>query len=134
MDKQETFEELKKRGIAKAVVSYSGGNDEGGADSIDYYSEDDAKLDLEIRRTFVRGKREQRDGEWVFVPDRALTEQEQAANELVEALEKPVYDQYGCFAGDYYVTGVVTWDGGVGRVVLEGNETVDHYEEVEVEF
>jgi hypothetical protein len=37
MTRDEAFEELERRGVTRAVVNYSGGNDEGGVDSIYLY-------------------------------------------------------------------------------------------------
>jgi hypothetical protein len=79
------FAELERDGVRQAVVSFSGGNDEGGADEI----------------TFLRGGGEPATNELMWTDGR---------EDFAEALSAPIYDQIGTFAGAFIVHGTVTWD------------------------
>ena len=49
----------------------------------------------------------------------------EGAQELAEALSRPVYDEYGGFAGDFEVEGRVIWDVSRGTISMEGSETLE---------
>lgn len=86
MNKSTTFRLLRQRNILNAVVSYSGGNDEGEISDIECTLSTGEKIDLPT----WRGKPEDQ--------------------ELVDLLSEPVFDRYGSFAGDFSCYGKVTWD------------------------
>ena len=46
----------------------------------------------------------------------------EGAHRLAEALSRPVYDEYGGFAGEFEVEGRVVWDVSKGTVGMEGFE------------
>ncbi len=62
-----------------------------------------------------------------------LTEEQKTDMELAQALATPVYDQYYSFAGEFSVSGEVTWyvtGPDAGRVVMDGEESVEKYESI----
>jgi hypothetical protein len=87
------FAALERDGVQQAVVSFSGGNDEGGADEI----------------TFLRGGGEPATNELMWTDGR---------EDFAEALSAPIYDQIGTFAGAFIVHGTVTWDVAARRITL----------------
>lgn len=92
MSRDEAFAALSVRGATRAVVQFSGGNDEGGPDLV---------------RLFA-GQRVL--GELTCARANHPTPGEIADEELADGLSEPIYDQYGSFAGDYEVNGEVIWD------------------------
>lgn len=118
MDRGEVFEALAERGATKAVVEFSGGNDEGGADGIVLYDGDEETGTVEQYFGFVYHRGE--NGGWTSRP---LTDAERREDELAEALAAPVYDEYSGFAGDFSVSGVVEWDVEAKTVTMSGEES-----------
>lgn len=94
MTRDEAWTALTLRGVDYAVVQFSGGNDEGGADAITLTRQEGDTL---VKVAELRG--------WSDV-DRDSPEDEA----LGDALEGPVRDSYGGFAGEFWVNGTVTWD------------------------
>ncbi len=86
----EVYEELARRGATRAVIEYSGGHDEGGADSITLYNGD-----AEI------GSVDETWGE--------PSAQEATDNALAEALCEPIYARFGGFASENEVSGTLEW-------------------------
>ncbi len=118
MTKQEVMEKLRESGATRAVVEFSGGNDQGGADRIALYNEE---VEIcEVHEHYPHHHFDQEKKEWVKVP---LPDDEHAEAELSEALTRPVYQTYGTFAGDFDVNGVVVWDVESGQVWMEGEES-----------
>jgi len=121
----ELFAELRRRNVAKVEVQFSGGGDEGGVDSI---SLQDAEGN-EIGTLEEDYGGSQWDGQkWVPVnppnPDTAL----------VNALCAPVYDKYGSFAGEFYVSGKINVDVAAETIKMPYQESVETYEDHEEEF
>lgn len=118
MTKQEVIEKLREGGATRAVVEFSGGNDQGGADRIALYN---GEVEIcEVHEHYPHYHFDQDKKEWVKVP---LPDEERAEAELSEALTRPVYQAYGTFAGDFDVNGVVVWDVESGQVWMEGEES-----------
>lgn len=101
-DKELALRLLKEHGIAKVIIEFSGGNDEGGVDSASYFRSDTVKS--------ADGEDEK-----VDVPE---------TSELSRACEASVYAKYTSFAGDFYVNGNVTFDVEAGTVVMEADEQI----------
>lgn len=119
MDNNEVFERLRERGAARAVVEFSGGNDEGGADGIVLYdAAGEAMGEVDDGPPGRRWNPEQ--GRFVEVP---ITPEQRLEAELAEALEAPVYEEFGSFAGDFSVGGRVTWDTQKRTVTMSGEES-----------
>lgn len=102
------FAELASRGADRAVVQFSGGNDEGGPDSITLY-----KGEAEMRTLLT----------WPCEEDAASTK---ADVRLADALSDPVFEEYGTFAGDFDVTGEVIWEVGEKTVQMIRDERADY--------
>ncbi len=125
LTRKQVFDRLDEREAAQAQVRFSGGNDSGGADSIALTGaagEEIAQLFEYVPRLEVDA-----DGRYIHVPGEgyktvSLTKREELDAELAEALTEPVYAEYGSFAGDFDVYGVVTWDAGTRTVGMSGGE------------
>ena len=109
--KNRVFAMLKARGAIKAVLSYNGGNDEGGVDQITLWLETAGEtIDLPTA--------------WQATGD---------DEELATLLEGPVDAKYGTWAGDFSAYGQLIWDALAGTVVME-DYVQDSYEYSETEF
>jgi hypothetical protein len=102
--KSRVFALLKARGATKAVLSYNGGNDEGGVDEIALYSRLDGG-DIQVPVDFPTV--------WNATGE---------DRELAELLEAPVDAKYGSWAGDFSAYGTLTWDVEKGTVVMDDYE------------
>lgn len=109
MDKTYVLDELRKRGASKALVSFSGGNDEGGVDNI--------TLSLKL----ANGTETEQELE---VWGSKGTDDEKLVSELSAA----VYDRYYSFAGEFYVNGDVVVDVEEGTVTMSTSEEVPTWE------
>jgi hypothetical protein len=120
-DPATVYAALRERGASRAVVVYSGGNDEGHADSIALFVGDSQIALLD----------EQLPYEWDPVAKRNVpvgTEAQKAEAALAAALCKPIYDRYGSFAGEFHVSGELIWNAVDERLEGESNETYESYE------
>jgi hypothetical protein len=106
MNKRQVFEELKKLGVAQAVIAFSGGGDSGGCESITLLNAEGKDVAHEL---------EEDEG-------------------LGEALCKPIYDRYYSFAGEFYVDGRLTWTVEGSKVEITGNESVTDYESIDCDL
>ncbi len=109
MTRKQVFAALVSRGASRAVVQFSGGNDEGGPDSITLFTREEA---LGTLPTWPSG--------------RESTAAEKADLELADALSAPVFEEYGTFAGDFDVTGEVIWDAGTQTVQMIRDERSEY--------
>jgi hypothetical protein len=114
----EAFKALAKIGFSKARVSFSGGNDEGFVDGI--FLENVDGTPGPRWEEFSGYRSESVPGSLIKKcwPATDKTVQE----ELSEALAAPVYDTFGSFAGEYYVSGEFVWDVAAGKVTYDGRE------------
>ena len=100
------YDELEKRGVIVASVSFSGGGDEGGADDIILTHKDGHTSELDPYQYGTCGD----------------------DYNLVTALAEPLYEKYGGFAGEFHVSGTLVYDV-VGRTKkMSGYESVEHEE------
>lgn len=118
MTNDQVFAEIARRGADRAVVHFSGGNDEGGADDVTLFKGEEKVAELQ---------------EWHF-PERGdgkPAHGEKSNDDLVHALVAPVYAQYGSFAGEFSVYGTVTWDTATktAKMSKEEQSGYDHSEE-----
>lgn len=109
MERSEVFKAIKERGATQAVVRFSGGNDEGGADSVELYGpgpigygKSPAEHIASLQPYSVENG-----------PDESL----------VDALIQPIEDRYAGFGGDFYVSGDLTWDAEAGTVTMDKSES-----------
>lgn len=127
MERSAVFEALKKRGAAKAVVSFSGGGDEGGCDGIQL---------LDAAGAVIAEIDEYYGNTTVWDPDTQTYKDIGPPNEeqqMSEGLCVPVYEKYHSFAGEFSVSGTVTWDVATRKVTMSGEESVEQYEPFEEE-
>jgi len=118
MTRDEAWAELARRGATRVVVEFSGGNDEGGPESIVLYGPD-----LDDPSKLVS----------IGTVEESFGDAEDADELLADALSKPIYDAYGSFAGEFSVDGKVTWDAPTRTVTMNKVEQQwGEAEEVEV--
>lgn len=126
---------LRNLDVAKVKVHFSGGNDEGGADGVDFFDAAGEKVtglpegNAYAERDWDSTTRTYGPATWtVYVGPtwkdrRPATDEEVAATRLHEILASPIYSEYGTFAGEFYVEGTCTWDVATGKYEMHG-----HYE------
>ena len=119
---------LRTLGITKAVVHYSGGNDDGGSEGISTIMEDGTTG--EIKEHYLQG--EYIPGKGYVTPDNYSEEVRKEA-ELADILVAPVYRLWGTFAGEFYVSGEITWDTKANKVTVnqDYSEPNHTYQELE---
>ncbi len=124
MNKSEVWNELKKRGVVKVVVEFSGGGDEGGVDDTTLFAAD-GKVYGKLGPYFPNKKWDGTKNEWILLKQPTVDEA------LSEALSEPVYDKYSSFAGEFHVNGTVVWDVETLVVKMSGNESYEQWDEFE---
>lgn len=135
MNQHQAMVALRERGVAKVVVHFSGGNDEGGADLTEFFDAADEKVEVPRSRATEDQRYDQATRRWLSAgwvvneraPDgergwtqRPATDDEILLAQLDRVLEEPIYDRYGSFAGDFEVYGTVTWDVATGKHEMHG--------------
>jgi len=105
---QDVWIDLLANGIIRAEVHFSGGNDEGGVDSI------------------VLKKLNNQD---TIISDNTVYDPKNAAYKIAQALSSPVHFEYGSFAGEFHVNGIVVWDCPNQEIRIEGTEETTSYED-----
>lgn len=145
LPRSEVFRILRTKGIGKVEVSFSGGNDEGGADEASFFDMEGAPIDLKLPEAYKGHSFDGQDeNKWYvhdgYEPDnpdtgrrgkpkyREATDDERDLSILRASLETPIYERYHTFAGEFYVSGTLEWDVKGTRVVMDGNEEVKSYE------
>ena len=141
MSRDEVFGALEEQGVDRAVVHFSGGHDEGGADAIHlerFISEageagaDEAGAnEAEDSESLERVAKLR---EHVWPEGRGLTANEKWALRLAQSLAAPIYDAYYGFAGEFYVEGTLVWDVAARRVSMSGQESVERHEDFDNEI
>lgn len=126
--KNKGYRALKKRDAVKVVIYFAGGHDDGSPESIVLTKTDGTKETIKEHyqpSTYVEGKG--------FVRE-PYPEDVREDAELAEILVRPIYDRYGSFAGDFYVTGTCTWDV-INRLVTVSDRTeVPSYYNEEIDW
>ena len=137
---------LRELGVATVTIEFSGGNDEGGADGAQYLDAEGNEATVPSSNAYnesgsrydpASGKFVQQPARWVVYErggdKRDATDEEVKIAKISQALEFPIYDRWGSFAGEFYVQGTLTWDVAKGTHRLSGQESVEHYEGFEYE-
>lgn len=130
MQKTTVFNNLRGRGAAKAVVSFSGGDDEGGVNDIELFGPKGNVIGR-VEEHHSGYQHNPATGQWEQTP---IAPELQDEADLAEALGAPVYAEYHSFAGEFYVQGTVTWDVAAGTVLMHRSERSSSYEDSEMEF
>lgn len=124
VNKPRGFEILRQKGIAKAVLTFSGGNDEGGVDEIRLIAVDEAwnqtvtQLDPhwgEYTEYVWDAEKQQH----VEKPKPPKTPEDVLNEELAEILCAPVEVEFGSWCGDFSAYGTLTWDVAEGTVRMD---------------
>jgi hypothetical protein len=105
LDRAGVFAALARLDADRAVVEFSGGNDEGGPDTITLFKGEETVRTLPT---------------WWQAGD---------AEELIalaDAVSDPVFEAYGTFAGDFDVTGEVIWDAQTRTVQMIRDERSEY--------
>jgi hypothetical protein len=140
---------LRDLGVATVKVEFSGGNDEGGADSIVYLDASGSQVTLGLpdTRAYQSSKFDadtwkptgwivseyeppaegEERGKWGTRP---ATPEEIRASDLLQVLEAPIYDRYGSFAGEFSVYGILTWDVATGKPSMDGQESYTEWVDI----
>ena len=137
MTRPALFAELRKRNIKSVAVHFSGGNDEGGADQFIAVQVDGTEVQLDDPGVHEDWNTKQPVvHQWAAAgsASRPATPEEIVQQGLVDALEAPVYAEYGSFGGEFSVSGTVTWDVAAGKVKMAKSESVESYEDSEYEL
>jgi len=100
-NKREAMKALEKMGATSALISYSGGNDEGGVDLVVVRTPKGEQILEERYRSYTY-----RNGSTYRKPFPPDIKEE---GELVELLSAPIYDQWGSFAGEFSTYGTITF-------------------------
>lgn len=126
LERRELWAELRRRGVAKVTVSFSGGGDEGGVDNITLLNAEGEEIGT-LEEDYGGSTYDPKTGQWVPVnppnPD----------TKLVEALVAPVYERYHTFAGEFYVSGTVDYDVPNEKALMNKSERVESYEDSDEE-
>ena len=118
-DKKWAFATLRRRGVSRVEVTYSGGGDSGSVDDVTAFGSDGSIVTWDEPQVSSRWDYETRK----HVYPRPLTEDES----LYLVVSETVYDIYGSFAGEYTVNGKVVWNVVEGTVTNSGTQEVFAY-------
>ena len=150
-DVRSAMQALRDLGVATVKVDFSGGNDEGGADGIDFLDAAGVKIpgvassSAYSTRTWDPVTKNYGPDHWVvssyvddatkpqstrYVETPATDEQIRLAK-IQQVLEAPIYDRFGSFAGEFEVYGQVIWDVNAGTHTLTGQESSTTWEELD---
>lgn len=127
MDKQELGEAIRRCGFVRVEATFSGGNDEGGVDTVTGFRADDTRVDIEQTYPIYT---------WDPQLQRNTVIPREGANAdhdtIWNGMSEPVTDRWSTFAGDFYVRGTVVYEvgGNPSNDVMRvwGDEEVSSYE------
>ncbi len=125
IDKQRTFELLKKKGAIKADLLFQGGHDEGSVETITLTLSSGEEVELDTWYCGGYGMEKDEDGGYRYVP---LSEPANEDEELADLLEGPINEEFGSWGSVPSTYGHLIWDVFTGKVEM-------HYsQDVETEF
>jgi len=121
LEKTRTFELLRKKGAATAVLEFNGGHDEGGVESILLFdAAGELVCDLEVWYCGYSN------GDWIPISKPANEGQE-----LSDLLQGPVDQTFGSWGSVASTSGICTWDVEAGTATLSYTQDEPaEYEEV----
>ena len=122
MDKERTFELLKKKDAIKAVLTFEGGHDEGSVETIMLTLSSGEEVELE--NWYCGGYRLTPDSkgppyEWV-----PMTVPANEDEELSELLQGPIDAEFGSWGSVPSTYGSLTWDVFTGKAVMSYSQDV----------
>lgn len=122
LDKERTFELLRKKGALKAILTFEGGHDEGSVQSIRLITgENDEGEDFPTWYCNGYGMEDDGKGGYRYVP---MSEPANEDEELADLLEGPINETFGSWGGQESTVGTLTWD-------VEAETCHMHYEQAE---
>lgn len=145
-DTQEAMAYLRDAGVSTVTIEFSGGNDEGGTDSVSFFDAEGGTVEVPTSGAREETQWDEVSRKWLPVgwvvstwkpgerwstETRPATDEEVKLAKVLTVLEHPIYDRWGSFAGEFYVNGTLTWDVTGGTYKVTGQETVEHYEDFE---
>jgi hypothetical protein len=128
LDKKRTFELLRKKGAAQAVLRFYGGHDEGSVQEITLTLENGDSADLPTWYCGGYGLEKNKQGEFDYVP---LSVPANEDEELADLLEGPINEAFGSWGGVATTEGTLTWDvaSGEAKMSYSHEEWAEHEEE-----
>lgn len=120
VDKERTFELLRKKGAIKAVLEFHGGHDEGWCDSITLTMDGGSEQEFEVwypdmgyilNEKWAEGGSEPR-----WVPQTPVANEDE---ELSDLLQGPIDERFGAWDSVPSTDGTLTWDVEKGSCVIE---------------
>lgn len=124
-EKKKVFDRLAADGFTGVTCHFSGGNDDGGVDSYEFYTADrDGPIPVDDHPAWTTAHAgyvfDDQTGRYVKSDDTELN----ALAEFRDLVERPIYEQFYTFAGDFYVNGTLVWDVTNRTVEMQGEEQV----------
>lgn len=128
MDKERTFELLRKKGAVKAVLEFQGGHDEGNVDTITLFDAHENGKDLPTWYCGGYTYEKTADG----YREKPLSTPANEDEELADLLEGPINQAFGAWGGVSSTSGRLTWDveAGTAQLDYEQETWAEHEEEV----
>ena len=126
LDKERTFELLRKKGAIRAELEFEGGHDEGSVQIIRLITGSGRQGDLPTWYCGGYGY-DEAVGAWVPMSEPATEDEE-----LADLLEGPINQSFGAWGGVESTVGVLTWDveAETCSMQYEQSEYVSHHESV----
>lgn len=128
LPKDKVFALLAEHGVARVAVEFYGGNDSGSVENITFFDSAGGQVPGPEMPDSRYGDDFEKDYELVKTPggwsEYRLRADAPVGIHLRESLEQPVYDEYGSFAGDFSVSGTVTWDVAARTTTMSRSEQV----------
>lgn len=130
LDKERTFELLRKKGATRAELTFSGGHDEGDVDSITLFNEDGIIGDLQVWYCGGYGLNPDYPSNPAAATWVPMSEPANEDEELSDLLQGPVNETFGSWASVESTSGVLVWDvtEGTARMSYSQDEPRDHEE------
>lgn len=120
---------LRSFGVDELRIQFSGGNDEGGVNDSIAVDSDGNEVNLPstngayFSQKWDKSTQTYSEPKWLIGwgdNTRDVTPEEQDIALFWAALEDPIYDEYGSFAGEFYVNGTLTWFAQTGKHEIHG--------------
>ena len=118
MDKERTFELLRKKGAVQAVLEFYGGHDEGDVQGILLTMADGSKQDLDAWYCggYTLDPERKAGDEFRWVPCSTPANEDE---ELSDLLQGPINEKFGSWGGVDSTSGKLTWDVEAGTAKME---------------
>lgn len=122
LNKPRTFELLRKKGVVRAELEFSGGHDEGDVNSIMLFKEEGWEIENLV--VWYCGGYGYEGGQWVPMSKPANEDEE-----LSDLLQGPINERFGSWGGVDSTHGTLTWDVKAGTAKMEYHQDEPAYHE-----